>query len=92
MLIVEVVIVVNMLRAYRLGIEDNFVKNNMIRLMKKVITVLVPIVVISIVFALFSTYSLISSMGMTMFWAIITMALYNILVLGMILFNPMKKS
>ena len=92
MLIVEVVIVVNMLRAYKLGIEDNSVKNNMIRLMKKVITVLIPIVVISIVFALFSTYSLISSMGMTMFWAIITMALYNILVLGMILFNPMKKS
>lgn len=86
----EIIVVTRMQQAYKNGIEDNKVKKNMIDLLKKCILIFIPLVVIAITFA-FSAYAMLTGIGMILFWAIFIMALYNIFVLGMIIFNPMNK-
>ena len=88
MSIIEAIIIAKMQKEYNNNDKDTLSKK-MIELLKKTITVLLPIVVISIVFA-FSTYTMLSSVGMVMFWAEIIMAIYNILVLEILIFKKNK--
>lgn len=88
MSIIEAIIIAKMQKEYNNNDKDTLSKK-MIELLKKTIIVLLPIVVISIVFA-FSTYTMLSSVGMVMFWAEIIMAIYNILVLQILIFKKNK--
>ena len=85
--IIEAVMVFYMQKAYKEGLNKEMVRKNMIELLKKTILIVIPLVIIAITFA-FSSYSVITSIGMIIFWSIMIMAIYNILVLGGIMFNP----
>ena len=87
MTIIEAVMVFYMQKAYKEGLNKEMVRKNMIELLKKTILIVIPLVIIAITFA-FSSYSVITSIGMIIFWSIMIMAIYNILVLGGIMFNP----
>ena len=76
------------MKEYKKDLVDG--KNKMKELLKKTSIVLLPLLIIAITFA-FSTFSTLTSIGMIMFWAIIIMALYDILVLGMLIFRPENK-
>lgn len=88
MSIIEAIVVINIMKEYKKDLVDG--KNKMKELLKKTSIVLLPLLIIAITFA-FSSFSTLTSIGMIMFWAIIIMALYDILVLGMLIFRPENK-
>lgn len=67
------------------NLEDRFIKDTTFKFILK----LIPIYIIAIIFT-FNKFASISSLGMTLFWGIITMYLYNI-VLTQITVKTVKK-
>lgn len=87
MTVIEAIMVFYMQKAYKEGISKEMIRKNMMELLKKTILIVIPLVIIAITFA-FSSYSVITSIGMIIFWSVMIMVIYNILVLGGIMFNP----
>lgn len=85
--IIEYVITMLILEEYKKDTE--LIDKNIKKLLGKVAITLVPILVMAVTFALIN-WEEISSIGMILFWAILITVIYNIIILSIRLFNPIK--
>ena len=90
MSIIEYIIIILMLKQNKKNLTKKELNINRMELLKKSSITLIPLAIITLVFAL-TTWEEIASIGMVMFWALLVMIIYNIFILGMILLKPTVK-
>lgn len=83
---IEYIITMLILKEYSKKYNAEITKKNIKQLLGKIAFVLIPIMIMAVTFALMS-WEEIASAGMILFWAVLIMAIYNILILSVRLFT-----
>ena len=86
MIFIEYIITMLMLKEYSKKYDSETLEKNIKKLLVRISITLVPLTVMAVTFALMS-WQEIASVGMILFWAILIIAIYNIIILLVRLFS-----
>lgn len=86
MIFIEYIITMLMLKEYSKKCDSETLEKNIKKLLVRISITLVPLTVMAVTFALMS-WQEIASVGMILFWAILIIAIYNIIILLVRLFS-----
>lgn len=88
--IIEYFILWSVLKEYSKGQDLEHTKKNVNKAILKIVIALVPVTILAVAFALIS-WQEISSVGMILFWAELTMVIYNAIIFAIQLFEIERK-
>lgn len=88
--IIEYFILWSVLKEYSKGQDLEHTKKNVNKAILKIVIALVPVTILAVTFALIS-WQEISSVGMILFWAELTMVIYNAIIFAIQLFEIERK-
>ena len=88
--IIEYIITMLILKEYQKDLYTSTISKNIKQVLTKMSISMLPLLVMAIAFSL-TSWEEISSVGMTLFWAILILIIYNIIILAIKLFSPRRK-